>query len=173
MNTNGFDRRYTSEIRKIPASWQPLMRVISLLGEPVIIVSLGLGALVIAANRHNAPTFKAYLYGGMAYSLNIILKLILHRRRPHGRVVRTLGFKSYSFPSGHAFGSVILYGLLAHSALNHISNSAAIGLILSLTTLIVLIGVSRVYLDSHFPSDVFAGWVLGGLSLFIVVSLAY
>lgn len=63
---------------------------------------------------------------------------------------------SYGLPSGHSQNSAALWGVLAPWI------RRPWGLILALV-LPLLIGVSRVYLGVHFPSDVFLGWVLGGI----------
>jgi undecaprenyl-diphosphatase len=168
-----FDYRYTADIKRIPSKWRPLILVVSLLGEPVLIVCSGLVIWMVGFNRHDQQIKNAAVYAGGAYTLNIALKLILHRRRPRGRVVRTFGLRSYSFPSGHAFGSVILYGLLAYIISAHLGRAWVVVLSLVGVWLVLSIGVARVYLGSHFPSDVLAGWLLGAVSLIAVLKAAF
>lgn len=167
-----FDSHYTSRIRGLPQSWRPWMRAISVAGEPFIVFLVGLAGFVLAADRGHPAIERAFIYAGVAYGVNILLKLLLHRKRPHGRIIRTLGIQSYSFPSGHAFGSVILYGLLAYLAFRHLNGPAEVLLAVLLLGLILMTGISRVYLGSHYPSDVLAGWLLGALSLAIIIPLA-
>jgi undecaprenyl-diphosphatase len=148
------------------------MRAVSSIGEPLVVVSIGLAAYIGARQRQHPAIERAFIYAGMAYALNILLKLLLHRKRPHGRIIRTLGIQSYSFPSGHAFGTVLLYGLLAYLAFRHLNGPVESILSCLLVALIFVMGLSRVYLGSHYPSDVLAGWVLGFLSLAAVIALA-
>src|SRR5579864_3221775 len=132
------------------------MLLASKIGEPLVIALIGLAGYLLA-RVHNRPVIERYfVYAGIAYCLNILLKYILHRRRPHGRIIKTLGIQSYSFPSGHAFGTVLLYGLLADLGLKHLHHPVNLIAGFILAAIIVLTGVSRVYLGSHYPSDVLA-----------------
>lgn len=97
------------------------------------------------------------------------MKLLLHRDRPLTEYVAQMHFETFSFPSGHSTGSMVAYGLLAYvawqiapSPWNYIAVAIGVGIIL-------LVGVSRIYLGAHFPSDVVAGWLLGALGLFVII----
>jgi undecaprenyl-diphosphatase len=78
---------------------------------------------------------------------------------------------SYSFPSGHAMESVIMYGMLAYlGVLGLQSGRARIAITLGGMFLVLSIGFSRMYLGAHYFSDVIGGYAAGGvlLSLFIL-----
>lgn len=91
--------------------------------------------------------------------LNVALKQVFAAPRPdllpHLDIVHT-----YSFPSGHAAGNMILFGALAMVVAGRSAYGAA-------ALIIVVIGCSRVWLGVHWPSDVLAGWIegLGWLAL--------
>jgi membrane protein DedA with SNARE-associated domain/membrane-associated phospholipid phosphatase len=140
---------------------------ISWLGSPVVLTALGLVvALVLLCRRHMLllAGWVATLVGGSV--LDMTLKHVIQRPRPiyasaclHGR--------SFSFPSGHAMGSLVVYGMLAYLLVvfwtERRRTQLAIVLIAALLT--VAIGVSRLYLGVHYFSDVVAGYAAGLLWL--------
>jgi membrane-associated phospholipid phosphatase len=94
--------------------------------------------------------------------LNDTLKLVLHAPRPYwvSQRVRAIGKEStFGLPSGHAQHAVVMWGLLAVSVNRPWAWIAALAMMF-------LIGLSRLYLGVHFPSDVVAGWAVGALLLF-------
>ena len=93
--------------------------------------------------------------------LNLGLKLIFARARPDLVSALTVA-RWYSFPSGHAMGSFIAFGALAYIALRQPWPRAArsAGLAIALT-MVVLVGVSRVYLGVHWASDIAGAWSAG------------
>lgn len=97
--------------------------------------------------------------------LNFILKLIFMRPRPELMLVKEFG---YSFPSGHAMVSMAFYGLfiyiLNHSKIKRWIRNLLTGFIL---LLIILIGISRIYLNVHYFSDVIAGFAVSVIYLIV------
>ncbi|SFA91773.1 MULTISPECIES: phosphatase PAP2 family protein [unclassified Bacillus (in: firmicutes)] len=92
---------------------------------------------------------------------NILLKNIFQRERPDIQpLISEVGF---SFPSGHSMGSFIFYGALAfvivHFAKKNLWKYFGVFVMVAI---IALIGISRVYLGVHFPSDIIAGFSAGG-----------
>jgi undecaprenyl-diphosphatase len=68
-----------------------------------------------------------------------------------------------SFPSGHSLGSMVTYGLVAYFIVQARHKHPLRWLAIPVAALLVLlIGCSRVYLNAHYPTDVLAGWALGG-----------
>jgi undecaprenyl-diphosphatase len=71
-------------------------------------------------------------------------------------------FHSSSFPSGHALMSVVIYVTLGFQLLRIIDHQRLrVAIIVTVVLLTTLIGVSRVFLGVHFPTDVLAGWTAG------------
>jgi len=96
-----------------------------------------------------------------AFVLNEALKLHFHRTRPS--VPWRIGFEpTFSFPSGHALFATILYGTLAwlslHPAMSFRRRVEVLGPALLLP---LSIGLSRIYLGMHFPTDVLGGYLAG------------
>ncbi|NJW53332.1 phosphatase PAP2 family protein [Salinimicrobium oceani] len=96
----------------------------------------------------------------LSFLVNLALKEAFDRARPtleHMVVVKTL-----SYPSGHAMSAMSFYGFLIY-LIFQIKMNRGLRIFLSLlfATLILLIGLSRIYLGVHFPSDVVGGFVAG------------
>ncbi|MBC7076464.1 MAG: phosphatase PAP2 family protein [Syntrophomonadaceae bacterium] len=97
----------------------------------------------------------------------ILLKLFFGRERPPGEnLILVTGF---SFPSGHAMVSLAFYGFIAYLVGMNFPGKKGKLLVLVLYLLILLIGISRVYLNVHYASDVLAGYLFGGVLLFAFI----
>lgn len=106
---------------------------------------------------------------GGAIVLNETLKIYFHRARPN--VPWAIGDEhTFSFPSGHSLFSCVLYGMIAylllarHTPLFPRALSAALAVAMPLA-----IGLSRIYLGMHFPTDVLAGYITGICWLVITI----
>lgn len=102
--------------------------------------------------------------------LNQLLKRILRRPRPtEFRIVEETG---YSFPSGHSMVSLAFYGYLIYLIYKYINNKhLKRTLIIILSVLICIIGVSRIYLGVHYTSDVLGGFLISFAYLIIYIEL--
>ena len=99
--------------------------------------------------------------------LEIQLKLIFQRPRPD--LPHLTPVTGYSFPSGHALVTSALFFTLALVYYRHAASRAGRALVLAGAVLLVLlVGTSRVYLGVHYPSDVVAGWAVGGLLTLLI-----
>jgi undecaprenyl-diphosphatase len=137
-------------------------QLISLLGSEVIWV---IAAVLLAGftwrRRWNAAVTLALVAAG-AQVLNNILKALVHRTRPEP-VVGLISAQGFSFPSGHAMVSAAFYFYLAYLIWPHVQSWRR-GLVVSgLVVLVLLIGLSRLYLEVHYLSDVIAGYLAGFL----------
>ena len=75
-----------------------------------------------------------------------------------------------SFPSGHTFGTTVLFGFIAFLAFHvGLKGKALVGAVGLAAFLIVGVGFSRVFEQAHWPSDVAAGYLLGGIGLLLLV----
>ncbi|WP_275899696.1 phosphatase PAP2 family protein [Bacillus piscicola] len=106
--------------------------------------------------------------GGLA---NYLIKSLYERARPEiNPLIEITGF---SFPSGHAMNVILLYGTLAvFSCRMQLSLMVKSLLVSACALLILLIGVSRVFLGVHYPSDILAGFLAGGAWLTAVLFAA-
>ena len=112
--------------------------------------------------------FSLYLAIILSTILNVIIKLLVNRPRPE--LIHLVDENTSSFPSGHAMASLTFYGYLIYLLWNCDCQKKwkVLGLIL-LSTLILAIGYSRIYLNVHYLSDVLAGYLISFifLNLFI------
>ncbi len=139
-----------------------VMQAASFLGSTLFLVAFGTALVigfVIYKHRHRAIAFTITTVG--ASILIWILKHIYRRPRPEP-FFNTILPSSNSFPSGHSLGSFCFYGALAAILINR-TDSRRLQLITLVCTafLILLIGLSRIYVGVHYPSDVLAGFIIG------------
>ena len=145
---------------------------ISLFGSAEILTILALGmGLFLAARRQwtlLGGWLAAFAGGGL---LDEMLKLAIRRPRPP-YASAFLHHYSWSFPSGHAMGSLIGYGMLAYvlTVLWIHRPRAQVAVALGAAVLIVAIGLSRLYLGVHYFSDVVGGYAAGLLWLSACIS---
>jgi membrane-associated phospholipid phosphatase len=162
-----FDTGVTQLVQKKLKSLDPIMRAVTFCGNTLpVIITLGIGYIVGGDNVRRAFVFIAF-----CILINVGLKQFIHRPRPDTLYVSLMRFKTHSFPSGHAFGSFTAYGFISYLALvysNGIRSAVFAGL---LWLLIISVGISRVYLGAHYPTDVLGGWILGFLCLIMAVSV--
>ena len=102
--------------------------------------------------------------------VNQVLKVLFSRVRPSDFMI--IEESGYSFPSGHAQASMAFYGLiiyfLYHSNLPKKWRKLLIGLFVFL---IILVGITRVYLGVHYVSDVLAGYLVSYILLTIYINI--
>ncbi|MCE7797189.1 phosphatase PAP2 family protein [Sphingobium sufflavum] len=124
-----------------------------------LITALAAGYLVAARKLRIALFMTAAIAGGAMVST--LLKTLFARPRPD-LVDHLVEVTSSSFPSGHAMNSAIIYltlgALLARAQRDRRVRIYILSAAMALT---LLIGLSRVYLGVHWPSDVMAGWCVG------------
>lgn len=135
---------------------------ITALGEGSVVIVLTLAmALMLAVDRHRLSAFLLIVtaYGGLI--LNVALKHIFNRPRPHIFVWGTT-VASTSFPSGHAMNAAIVYLSLAF-VLSRLEVRwwERLLTLLAAVVIVALICLSRLYLGVHYPTDVIGGLIMG------------
>jgi membrane protein DedA with SNARE-associated domain/membrane-associated phospholipid phosphatase len=144
---------------------------VSLLGSPGFIAAWGLvvvGLLLVRRRDLLLGGWVAALAGGGL--LDIALKRVFHRTRPVWDVP-LLTAVGWSFPSGHAMGSLVAYGMLAYLLVRQTHRRRhRLAIIACATLLILLIGLSRMCLGVHYFSDVIGGYAAGVVWLAACVS---
>ncbi len=140
------------------------------LGDPefvVVIIALSFGLLLWRQQRTEAKVLTIACLGALI--LNQGLKLFFAKPRPQ-LWTPLIPETSFSFPSGHALGSLVLYGFLAY--LWAIATPKLSVWIYSFAILLIIsIGISRLYLGVHWFTDIVAGYAVGFLWLMICITL--
>lgn len=144
-----------------------LMWGISALGTVVTVLTMKIVCAILFTAIHRPLQAIFILLTISAETLSIALKELVHRPRPGADLIRIMWFNEESgFPSGHVMSFIGLYGFLFFLAWTETPRSLFRTVTLFiLGSLIVLVGLSRVYLGSHWPSDVLGGYLIGGLWL--------
>jgi len=101
---------------------------------------------------------------------NMMLKRAIDRARPG--IEHLVSVETLSYPSGHAMSAMAFYGFLIYLFYKfRINGFLKATAILALTLLILSIGISRIYLGVHYPSDVVGGFIAGLIWVFFCILL--
>jgi undecaprenyl-diphosphatase len=128
--------------------------------KTVVIVVVCAGAFWVRAGWREAAVLAA---AGAVNVANGAFKILVDRPRPTADLVTVFAQESTaSFPSGHAFFAVVVIGMLAYLIAIHQSRTWERRLTVGAASVLILwIGVARVYLGVHWPSDVIGGYLVG------------
>ena len=128
---------------------------------------------VVLVKRQWLATLLILLAGFTGLLLSYVLKLLVARPRPSGELVRVVDpSEAYGFPSTTALLSVVLLGMVCYL----IWWSRPPGFLMAITLvaaslLIVVSGLSRIYVGEHWATDVLGGWLFGAGWLLILVAI--
>jgi undecaprenyl-diphosphatase len=137
--------------------------VTTLANAPTVWVVAALVVIALLWFRHRREALLVFLAVAVGSVFGAIAKVDLARQRPPIDNMLIALPAGFSFPSGHALAGVELYGVLAFLAVRQLRAVwAKLLAVAAAVSLALLIGVSRVYLGVHWPSDVLASWLLGG-----------
>ncbi len=144
------------------------MRRITILGGHKFLVPANLAIIAYSyfIRRRKWFAIKTFAVAFSSLLLMFGLKALFNRSRP---ITPLLGeVAGLSFPSGHAFMSFTFFGLLIYVVYQRVKNIYAKWALIGLLFLITLtVGVSRIYLRVHYPSDVLAGFAIGTMWLIL------
>jgi membrane-associated phospholipid phosphatase len=146
------------------------MQILTTAGSVVVLtIVVAIGVIALALRKQWYAALGLALALGGAGLLNSFLKLWFHRSRPD--VSWALASeRSFSFPSGHAMLSLATYGMITYLLWRRFPRPLFRVISVALAILLILgIGVSRVYLGVHYPSDIIAGFLAGAIWLTAVI----
>lgn len=137
-------------------------------GMPAVITFCSVLSVILIRNKKKLITIYLFLSIGGGIALGWLLKYLIQRDRPTmvSHLVQSYGA---SFPSAHSLYAIVLSSFLALFVIQPVQTTySKIRLVLIFLWPLIM-GISRVYLGVHYPSDVLAGWGIG----LIWVSLLY
>jgi len=147
-----------------------VMRALSWIGSPLVltpVVALAAGLLWWRGLKDDAVLVATAALGGVA--LDEVMKLHFKRLRPEVPWA-FVHEHSFSFPSGHSVLAIVMYGVIVYKTQDKLRSKWARALLMVAAFLMVVgIGVSRVYLGVHYPSDVAGGYFVGAVWLGAVI----
>lgn len=166
-----FDSSIIQHIAGWPSWLHGFFLVVTFIGQPVITIGVCVALAAIAFKDVNQRLLIATIVAIGTMGIGSIIKVALQRERPLTEYASHMLFKSFSFPSGHTLGSTLAFGLLAYLLWNYLPEPWGVIAAVLLVLLIIAVGLSRISLGAHFPSDVLAGWLIGlvGLALIIFI----
>ncbi|MDR9854432.1 phosphatase PAP2 family protein [Paenibacillus sp. VCA1] len=149
-----------------------VMKFFTLLGSSLMAVILSVAAflflMIVLKHRRELLMFVVAVGGSEFW--NVLLKNLVQRARPN--MHRLIEISGYSFPSGHSMGAFSLYGAFAFLLWRHIPAFAGkIAMIVVGVALTLMIGISRIYLGVHYPSDVLGGYLASASWLMFSIAL--
>jgi undecaprenyl-diphosphatase len=149
----------------------PVMLTITEFGDKYVLITLMLIALLILVfiKRHywEAIMLIVSLAGGDL--IKHLLKNLIGRERP---TINPLIIENeFSFPSGHSIASVTFYGMIAYIIWSNLPQRKGLRIVtlLAAVLLVLSIGISRIYLGVHYPTDVVGGYTIGGAWLLVSI----
>lgn len=171
MNFIAIDEAATRLIANIPESSRPFFVFMSQIGHPITISCTAGFIVLLGSFAAQLPIVFDGASIWLAMLISTTLKNLTRRARPLTDYVAGMRIRSFSFPSGHTTGSTITFGILAYYALQIVVAPFNYIILAVCSLLILSIGISRVYLGAHFPTDVIGGWVLGLITLAIAITV--
>lgn len=167
-----FDGSIRSSIRQMHSPlWTSLFLMTTKLGSTIYLAIIGsvAGLLFIGSRWFRPFVLFVVAMAGQAV-LHNGAKFLFARPRPSA-MLNYPAIESFSFPSGHALSSLCLYASIAWLVTNRLENPAIKSVIwIATLTIVFLIGLSRVYIGIHYPTDVLAGWAAAAIWTAAVVS---
>jgi len=143
------------------------IKIITNIASNIVLCVITIVILIFIKNKRIGLLIFVNLI--IAALCNYILKYMFNRERPLEYML--IDESGFSFPSGHSMVAMTFYGFLIYLCTIYIKNKKTRNIIsLILSTLIVLIGFSRLYLGVHYPSDVIVGLYFGFLYLTLFIT---
>ncbi len=166
--TADFDQAIIDAVRSVAsAPMDSVMKAITGIGSTrqVVIILAAVVVYLLSKKQYQFALFIV-LVNAISPLVNTWLKNWFERPRPEVNPYRI--YDSYSFPSGHATAVIVMFMTLCY-LVYHLSRKHMKAMVIFSTTVVLLVGISRVYLGVHYPTDVLGGYIAG--SLWVILSI--
>ena len=132
-----------------------VFKVITNLGSAIPLIAISIATILFLKNKNYGKYISINLV--VITILSVLMKNIFQRPRPtEHRIIDETG---YSFPSAHSMVNMAFYGFLVYLIYKYVDNKYLKWTLCTLLTFLILaIGISRIYLGVHYPSDVLGGF---------------
>jgi undecaprenyl-diphosphatase len=168
-----FDSVIIGFVQGLEALWlTTIMKVFTWIGSGYVVAPIALiGFIVLYFVLHyRQQAFLLIIVIAGSVIFNSILKNYFKRERPE--IHRILEANGFSFPSGHSMMAFALYAIIAYIAWRDVrTTKSRIVLLLFTAFMIIIIGVSRIYLGVHYPSDIVGGFAVSALWVTIAITV--
>ena len=153
-----FDNFIYSNVSKLISDFTTnIMKLITNFGSVLGLAIMCILLMIFIKNKKYG--LYAFLNAVGVGFLNLILKIIFQRPRPN--ILQIINESGYSFPSGHSMASMAFYGLLIYYIYKKVENKKIRRILILLFSILILaVGISRIYLGVHYPSDVICGYII-------------
>lgn len=147
-----------------------VLKVVTYMGNWQTITAICILLLVIPKTRvrYGIPVSASALFITL---FNKGVKMIFMRPRPD-ESLRLIDEGGYSFTSGHSITSMVVFGLLIFLIRKYVEDRKTADILTAILAVPwICIGLSRIYMGVHYPTDVLGGWLLGAAILMIIISI--
>ena len=165
-----FDARLLMAVHEhlpVTSNWVMVMKYVTQMGSTTPLMAVAFASVLAFVTqrqwRKGSLVFMAFVLSSI---LDLGLKQLFHRARP-GLWYMTSA-STYSFPSGHAMRSVVVYGALTY-LIGQSFPKARWAVWSAALVMLLTIGFSRLYLGVHWPTDVLGGWLIGLAALWALL----
>ena len=144
------------------------MKVITFFGDAIAFIIIIVCSFIFLKNK----SYSFYMMVNLLWTflISVIFKNIIMRERPMISLIEKPS--DFSFPSGHTMCAVAFYGFIIYLLVKNVKNYFLKWLIVfAFSMLIIFVGISRIYLNVHYFTDVVGGALLGLICLFMMINI--
>ncbi len=159
-------------VQLTPRSWEGVIIFLTKIGDVLPLALVALAVSLWELYRRNYVRGLVMAGSLIAMPAFYLVKETVRRARPISDFVAEHGLQGFSFPSGHSTGTMAVYGMIAFLAYSHLKGRMRLVVVALCVLIIIIVSFTRVYLGAHFPTDVFAGWLLAIVIISLLRSLS-